>query len=165
MVILLINKWNAVEWSVRMGLPWWLRWQRVHLQRWRPGFDPWVSKIPWRRKWQPSPVFLPGESPLTEEPGGLHSTGSQSQTRLRDYAQHTVWEWLGPWYIEGSAKILPPSWNFLGPKKSHYNLFLQSLQWHSFLVSWTLWIIPRKWLVAIPNLSKMTLVHDFTFCL
>ena len=28
----------------------------------RPWFDSWVGKIPWRRKWQPSPVFLPGES-------------------------------------------------------------------------------------------------------
>ena len=28
----------------------------------RQGFNPWVRKIPWRRKWQPSPVFLPGES-------------------------------------------------------------------------------------------------------
>ena len=27
----------------------------------RPGFDPWGGKIPWRRKWQPTPVFLPGE--------------------------------------------------------------------------------------------------------
>ena len=27
----------------------------------RHGFDPWVGKIPWRRKWQPTPVFLPGE--------------------------------------------------------------------------------------------------------
>ena len=35
------------------------------------GFDPWVGKIPWRRKWQPTPVFLPRESPWTEEPGGL----------------------------------------------------------------------------------------------
>ena len=26
------------------------------------GLDPWVGKIPWRRKWQPTPVFLPGES-------------------------------------------------------------------------------------------------------
>ena len=26
-----------------------------------PGFDPWVGKFPWRRKWQPTPVFLPGE--------------------------------------------------------------------------------------------------------
>ena len=31
------------------------------LQCRRPGFDTWVEKIPWRRKWQPTPVFLPGE--------------------------------------------------------------------------------------------------------
>ena len=34
----------------------------VFLECRRPGFDPWVRKIPWRRKWQPTPVFLPGES-------------------------------------------------------------------------------------------------------
>ena len=28
----------------------------------RQEFDPWVRKIPWKRKWQPTPVFLPGES-------------------------------------------------------------------------------------------------------
>ena len=28
----------------------------------RCGFDPWVGKIPWRRSWQPTPVFLPGKS-------------------------------------------------------------------------------------------------------
>ena len=28
----------------------------------RPWFDPWIRKIPWRRKWQPTLVFLPGES-------------------------------------------------------------------------------------------------------
>ena len=28
----------------------------------RRGFDPWVGKIPWRRAWLPTPVFLPGES-------------------------------------------------------------------------------------------------------
>ena len=28
----------------------------------RHGFNPWIRKIPWRRKWQPTPVFLPGES-------------------------------------------------------------------------------------------------------
>ena len=35
-------------------LPWWLRWQRIHLQCRRPRFDPWVGKIPWRRQWQPT---------------------------------------------------------------------------------------------------------------
>ena len=41
----------------------------------RCGFDPWVGNIPWRRAWQPTPVFLPGEFPWTEEPGGLQSIG------------------------------------------------------------------------------------------
>ena len=27
----------------------------------RHGFDPWVRKIPWRRTWQPIPIFLPGK--------------------------------------------------------------------------------------------------------
>ena len=27
----------------------------------RRGFDPWAGKIPWRRKWQPTPIFLPGK--------------------------------------------------------------------------------------------------------
>ena len=57
---------------------WWLRWQRIRLQCGRPGFDRWVGKIPWRRAWQPTPVLLPGESPWTEEPGGLQSRGLRS---------------------------------------------------------------------------------------
>ena len=35
---------------------------RVCLQCRRPEFNPWVRKIPWRRKWQPTLVFLPGKS-------------------------------------------------------------------------------------------------------
>ena len=27
-----------------------------------PGFNPWIGKIPWRREWQPTLIFLPGES-------------------------------------------------------------------------------------------------------
>ena len=44
-------------------------------------FDPWVGKIPWRRAWQPTPVCVPGESPWTEEPGGLQSMGLQRVRR------------------------------------------------------------------------------------
>ena len=43
-------------------LPWWLRGKSVCPQCGRPGFDPWVRKTPWRRKWQPTPVFLPKKS-------------------------------------------------------------------------------------------------------
>ena len=46
-------------------------------RRQRYGFDSWVGKIPWRRAWQPTSVFLPGESPWTEVPGGLQFMGSQ----------------------------------------------------------------------------------------
>ena len=46
-------------------VPWWLRWSRIHLQCRRPGFDPWVGKIPWRRERLPTilkvPVFWFGE--------------------------------------------------------------------------------------------------------
>ena len=35
---------------------------QVCLQCGRPRFDPWVGEIPWRRKWQPIPVLLPGKS-------------------------------------------------------------------------------------------------------
>ena len=47
------------------------------LTMWGPDFDPLVGKIPWRRAWQPTPVFLSEEFPWTEEPGGLQSMGSQ----------------------------------------------------------------------------------------
>ena len=59
----------------------------------RHGFKPWVGKMPWRRAWQPTPVFLPGRVPWTEEPGGLQSMGFQ---RLRHHGSdltpntHTV---------------------------------------------------------------------------
>ena len=47
-----------------------------------PGMrETWVQSLgrenPWRRKWHPIPVLLPGESPWIEEPGGLWSMGSQ----------------------------------------------------------------------------------------
>ena len=39
----------------------WLK-RKIPLVSRRYGFDPWVRKIPWRRKWEPIPVFLPGKS-------------------------------------------------------------------------------------------------------
>ena len=48
----------AKSWQVR-GLPWLFRWYKICLQCRRLGFDPGVSKIPWRREWLHTPVFLP----------------------------------------------------------------------------------------------------------
>ena len=52
-------------------------------------FQPWVQKIPWRTAWQPTPVFLPGESPWTEEPGGLQSVGLQRVRHDQSNLKHT----------------------------------------------------------------------------
>ena len=41
----------------------------------RHEFDPWVGKIPWRREWQPTTIFLPGKIPWTEDPDRLQSLG------------------------------------------------------------------------------------------
>ena len=46
----------------------------------RPGFDPWVGKISWRKAWKPTPVFLPRESPRTEEPGHKELDMTQHST-------------------------------------------------------------------------------------
>ena len=46
-------------------------------RRKRCRFDFWVGKIPWNRKWQPTPVFSLGKSSWTKESGGLQSIGSQ----------------------------------------------------------------------------------------
>ena len=57
---------------------------------WETWVDPWVGKIPWRRKWQSTPVFLPGESPWTEEPGGLQPIGGHKESDMAEQLTHTV---------------------------------------------------------------------------
>ena len=47
----------------------------------RGGFDPWVRKILWSRKWQPTPEFLPGESHGQRGLVGHSPWGHKSQTR------------------------------------------------------------------------------------
>ena len=57
-------------------------------RRWRRhGFNPWVGKIPWSRKWQPHPGSLACRTPWTEEPGGLQS---ELQSVGHDWAHNHV---------------------------------------------------------------------------
>ena len=60
-----------------------LSWKRIRLQCGRPGFNPWVGKIPWRRERLPTPVFWPGEF------HGLYGV-EESRTRLSDFHFHFV---------------------------------------------------------------------------
>ena len=49
----------------------------------RHGFIPWVRKIPWRRKWQPAPVFLPGKSHRQESLVGYSPRGRRELNRTK----------------------------------------------------------------------------------
>ena len=53
-----------------------------HLQCRRPGFDPWVGKIPWRRERLPIPVFLPGELHGQYNPWGLKESDMTERLSL-----------------------------------------------------------------------------------
>ena len=71
-----------------MGLPWWLSGYKSIfnagdcLQCRRHRFDPWVGQIPWKRKWLPTSVFLPGKSHGQRSLAGYSSWGRKSWTRL-----------------------------------------------------------------------------------
>ena len=61
-----------------MGLAWWLREERICLQCRRPRFDPWVRKIPWRKEWLHTPVFLSGEFHGQRSLAGINVWSSQT---------------------------------------------------------------------------------------
>ena len=77
-----LSLFSGVLLSFRASLWWKLFTTILQVVKYLPAmWDTWVRSLgwedPWRRKWQPTPVSLSGESPWTEEPGGLQSMGLQ----------------------------------------------------------------------------------------
>ena len=60
----------------------WLSRKESACQCRRCGLDPWVGKVPWRRKWQPTPVFFSGESHGQRSLVGYRAGGSQITKEL-----------------------------------------------------------------------------------
>ena len=70
------------------GLPWLLSNKESTCQCSRIGFHPWVGRVSWRRKWQPTPVFLPGKSCGQRSLAGYSPWGlKQSDTTERPSTQ------------------------------------------------------------------------------
>ena len=63
-------------------LPRWLSGKESACRGKRHRFAPWVSKTPWRRKWQPIPVLFPGKSQGQRSLAGYGPWGRKSPTRL-----------------------------------------------------------------------------------
>ena len=102
------------------GLPWWLTQWIICLQCRRPGFDPWVGKIPWKREWQPSIVL-----------GDFHGQRSLAGSKESD-----VTEWLTvslPFTMVISANIdqpIPCARDYARPS---VNLHIKLMRWVSSL--------------------------------
>ena len=64
-------------------LPRWCCPKESACQQRRHRFNPWVGKIPWKRKWQPTPVFLPGKSHGQRGLAGYSPWVCKSWTQLR----------------------------------------------------------------------------------
>ena len=93
------NKWirtkerlfSTTQLSSFKGLPRWHNGKEPTCQCRRCKFNPWVEKIPWRRKLQPTPVFLLGNSHgQTEEPGKLQSMRLQKVRHSYTHAQRLL---------------------------------------------------------------------------
>ena len=75
-------------------------------QRRRCGFNPWARKIPWRRKWKPTPVFLPGKSHgqrrlVGYSPQGCEGVGhSDLATKQQQYVHTTRYKWIFRRYLK-----------------------------------------------------------------
>ena len=56
-------------------------------ETWRHGFDPWVGKIPWRRKWQSTPIFLPRKSHGQRSLGAI-AHGIAKESVMTEWVNH-----------------------------------------------------------------------------
>ena len=66
-----------------LSLPRWRGHKESTCQCRRRRFNRWVRKIPWRRKWQPTPVYLPGESHGQRSLVSYRPWGCKSRTQLK----------------------------------------------------------------------------------
>ena len=93
----------------------------------RHGFDPWVRKISWRRKWQPTPVFLPGKSHAQRSLAGYNpwvhkESDTTEQLSMHAYPPSSPFPLLSPPHLHPSP---PPSIFPLLPLPSSSEGFLE----------------------------------------
>ena len=93
------------------------QWLRVRLPSRRHRFNPWVGTIPWRRKWQPTPVFLPGKS--------------HGQRSLTD---HSPWGHKGIWH------------NIVTKQQQHIYLFVIVFSFDSNTNNFCILMLLKSWI-------------------
>ena len=120
------------------GLPWWLSGKESACQCRRHGFYPRVRKIPWRRKWLPALVLLPGKSHGQRSLLDFSPWVAMSWTQLRDWTITTVmlitWKWvenpyfyLFTWWMISDLyfKLNSFPWSYIGSHLQYINSWVR----------------------------------------
>ena len=134
----------------------------------RPGFNPWVRKVPWERKWQPSPVFLPGKfhgqrSLVGYSPWG-HKESEHAQMSPLNFCLHfKIWLLIDSFSFLLNPTKVRQGYIFLGGKKE------KTLQMatHSSILAWRIpWTEKPGRLQSIGSkesdtTEQLTLLHRY----
>ena len=124
------------------------------------GFDPWVGKIPWRRAWQPTPVFLPEESHGQRSLAGYSPWGCRVGFSWATEHAHTQslynWGGGGGFLLRKTRQNYPyricnTTW------EEHHSVPPWSSQLHSTQEVWRKWSGVEREQQAEPTAAKMTL--------
>ena len=105
---------GSLSWTIFVHVymptvPWWLSGKESTCQGRRHGFDPWVRKISWRRKWQSTPVFLPGTSHGQKSLAGYSPWGyrvrhdlvtTQQQLHAHTFLPKVHNQWMARFYLQ-----------------------------------------------------------------
>ena len=79
---------KAREEAGTVGLPWWLSSEDRAWQCRRCGFSPRVGKIPWRRNWLPTPIYLPEKSHGQRSLAGYSPWGHKQSDTAEQLSHH-----------------------------------------------------------------------------
>ena len=109
-------------------LPWWLRGKESAFQCRRCRFNLWVEKIPWRWKWQPTPVFLSGKS-----------------HRQRSLAGYSTWgqKWVRHDFKQLNSFLCFSS-NYKSQEDSNFVLLIKAFLAHGWYSVTVCWMNKRK---------------------
>ena len=85
---------------------WWLSGKEPACRCRRCGLDSWVRKIPWTRKWQSTPVFLPGEFHEQRSVGGYSPWGLKESDLTDQLICSQSWTWLHSWSMTKGTRYM-----------------------------------------------------------
>ena len=96
----------------------------------RRGFDSWVRKVLWRKAWQPTPVFLPGESHGQRSLVGGRLWGhTESDTTETTQQQQQQQQQPSPWGFPGGARGKEPACQCRRHKRHGFDPCVRKIPW------------------------------------